>query len=78
MKGKEQRIELQVAKEIARLHIYADERQFFDIANYILCVMEGEPEYLRAYERGMLERSVDSILNSFKKCLRAQKWKKKG
>ena len=71
MIGKEHEIELQVAKEIARLQIYVDERQFFDIANYFLCVMEGEPEYLRAYDRGMLERSVNSIVNSLKKCLKA-------
>jgi hypothetical protein len=69
--GKGHDIELQVAKEIARLQIYVDERQFFDIANYFLCVMEGEPEYLRAYDRGMLERSVNSIVNSLKKCLKA-------
>jgi hypothetical protein len=71
MIGKEHDIELQVAKEIARLHIYVDKRQFFDIATYVLCMMEGEPEYLRAYDLGMLERSVDSIVNSFKKCLNA-------
>ena len=53
MIGKEHEIELQVAKEIARLQIYVDERQFFDIANYFLCVMEGESEYLRAYDRGL-------------------------
>jgi hypothetical protein len=60
-------IELQVAKEIVRLREYSDERQFFDVTNYILCVMEGEAEYLGAYERGMLERSVGSITNSLKK-----------
>jgi hypothetical protein len=60
-------LEVEIVKELIRLRRHINEREFFDIVSYLLCVMEGMTEYLSIKGRGGMERSVSSLSRSLKK-----------